>query len=155
MHDIKPPANEILINELEHHFGHPIPTQLKEIFRHYNGGNPQLHIFGEYDEDHSIGYFYRLDNDREYHSNVWRVIKKFGEILGPQILPFAEHSFDGVYFLKSEHGQIKVYILLYGERAWELFDDDDLQSWDKPYPPVLIEHVCDSFDEFLEGLYDA
>lgn len=69
---VKAPASEAQLMQLEQHFGHPIPDQLKEIFRNYNGGTPKLNKYGDYETHDSIGYFYTLNDDKDNVNNVDR-----------------------------------------------------------------------------------
>ncbi|EHL31487.1 SMI1/KNR4 family protein [Legionella drancourtii] len=152
---VKAPASEAQLMQLEQHFGHPIPDQLKEIFRNYNGGTPKLNKYGDYETHDSIGYFYTLNDDKDNVNNVWNIIKNLGEILGPDTLPFAEHSYNSVYYLKWEENQAKVYLLMCGTFALEHLDDEELDELDDQTPPTIIEKACDAFDDFLEGLYET
>lgn len=77
------------------------------------------------------------------------------EILGPDTLPFAEHSYNSVYHLKWEANQAKVYLLMGGSFALEHFDDDELDELDSKTLRTIREKTCDTFDGFLEGLYEV
>jgi hypothetical protein len=150
-----PPASEAQIIKLEQHFGHPIPNALKEIFKSYNGGTPKLNKYGDYETHDSIAYFYKLNDDENDVNNVWNIIKNVKDILGPETLPFAEHSYSSIYYLKWEENQAKVYLLMCGSFALEHFDDDELDELDEYKNPTIIEKTCDSFDDFLENLYET
>lgn len=152
---VKPPASETQLIELEQHFGHPIPDKLKEIFRNYNGGAPKLNKYGDYETLDSIGYFYTLNDDKDNVNNIWNIINDLGKILGPDTLPFAEHSYNSVYYLKWEENQAKVYLLMCGSFALEHFDDDELDELAGKTLPTIIEKTCDTLDDFLEGLYET
>lgn len=149
-YDTQPAATEEQIHELEKYFGHPLPAHLNEIYRHYNGGIPQHYRFSNYD---SIEYFYVLNNDKENIKNVWNVIENFSPIIGANSLPFAEHCYGSVYYLKWEDNQAKVYLFLYGEFALEHADEDEIKEFNAGIP-YFIEKTSDSLDEFLAGLYD-
>lgn len=151
----KTAATEKQINELEKYFGHPIPSALKEIYQHFNGGWPKQNKFGRYDTHDSIRYFYLLNDDKENVNNVWNVIDDLSSLLGPDTIPFAEHSYSSVYYLKWENNQARVYVLIYGDFALEHLDEDELDEFiNKKQMPHIIEKTCDSLDEFLAGLYD-
>ncbi|MDR3503321.1 MAG: SMI1/KNR4 family protein [Legionella sp.] len=117
------PANKAQIIELENYFDHPIPFNLKEIFRNYNGASLK---------QHQINHFYIVGKDKKNTLNIWFTINKYSERLGSETLPFAEYDAHSIYFLKWEHEQANVY----------LWSDSNQE----------ITHISDSFDGFLEGL---
>ncbi len=117
------PANKAQIIELENYFDHPLPFNLKEIFRNYNGASLK-----QYDMNH----FYIVGKDKKNPLNIWFTINKCSEHLGLETLPFAENETHSIYFLKWEQEQAKVY--LWSEASQE------------------ITHISDSFDEFLKDL---
>ncbi len=154
MYQCKQPASETQIIQAEQHYGHSLPARLKEIFSHYNGGRTKLHKYDTYDAHDSISHFYTLNDDKENVNNIWHVIKNWGNILGPNTLPFAEHSEGSTYFLKWEQNQSKVYLLIYGHLLENCYYDSDLDEDYGHTIPTVIELTCDSFDTFLEALYD-
>lgn len=119
------PANKAQIIELENYFDHPIPFNLKEIFRNYNGASLARH---------QMSHFYIVGKDKKNTLNIWFIINKYGEQLGAETLPFAEQNAHSIYFLKWEHEQAKVYSFTLTDTNHEII------------------HIADSFDKFLERL---
>ncbi|MFJ1268212.1 SMI1/KNR4 family protein [Legionella lytica] len=123
LEQIAVPANKAQIIELENYFDHPLPFNLKEIFKNYNGANLK---------SHQLNHFYIVGKDKKNSLNIWCAINKYGEQLGPETLPFAEHDAHSIYFLKWEQEQAKVC----------LWNDTSKQ----------ITHMGNSFDAFLADL---
>lgn len=117
------PANKAQIIELEHYFDNPIPFNLKEIFRNYNGASLRKY---------QLNHFFVVGKDKKNSLNIWCAINKHGEHLGAETLPFAEDDAHSIYFLKWEHEQTKIYL-------WNNANQE-------------ITHIADSFDAFLKML---
>jgi hypothetical protein len=117
------PANKAQLIELEIYFDHPIPVNLKEIFRNYNGASLK---------QYNMNYFYIVGKDKKNTLNIWFIINKYSKYIGAEALPFAEDDTHSIYFLKWEQEQAKVYL------------------WNETNHEII--HISDSFDEFLEDV---
>jgi hypothetical protein len=73
-----------------------------------------------------------VGKDKKNSLNIWCAINKYGEQLGAETLPFAEHDSHSIYFLKWEQEQAKVCL------------------WSEASKQITL--ISDSFDAFLEIL---
>ena len=153
--DCQAPATESQIQKLEIYWKHPLPLYLREIFKHYNGGRPCLRKFDDESGSYgSISYFYVLNENKQDQFNVWNIIKNYAEFMGKNAIPFAQDSDGSIYFLRWKKNQAKVMALETGEIALESFDSDEYEAWDGHSFPTYLVNVMDSFEQFLEGLYE-
>lgn len=152
MRNFLPPPNKSELDELEAHFGHPIPLKLKEIFIKYNGGEPKLAFFGEHGEG-TLNYFYFLNEDRDNNCNIWKKINIFSAYLGSETLPFAEDNYGGIYYLKWNEAQAQVWLFQYGDQLFLDLDNYDIDLINDM--PIDSTFISNSIDIFLEELYEG
>lgn len=139
----KIPATDEQISELEIYCGHKLPENYKNILKNFNGGSPQASFFDVVDRETGIqlekelAEFYFLDDNKSMPDNIWWVIKTYGKLLGPDILPFADDGLQQVYYLKWKNNVPQIWFLSY-------LDLDEPEAY-------LMKN---SFDDLLESLYE-
>ncbi len=148
-----PKPSQAQIDKLEHHYGHPIPPMLKEIFKNYNGGRSNM-VYETEEYDITISFFYIVDENYDDYANIWYAIDGFSQYLGSGTLPFADGSGDSILYLKWVEGKSQVWRLLYGG---DMVTDDELDESDLDDPdamPYASIWLSNSLEEFLENSYE-
>jgi hypothetical protein len=137
-------ATDDQIIELEQHCGHTLPNNYKTILKLFNGGTPEAKYFNVIDPstdlpgEWELNRFYYLDNNKEMPSNIWWIIERYSQFIGPGTLPFACDDSQQIYYIK-----------------WV---NDEPQVWFLAYLDIEGTETCflmNSFDELLEDLYAA
>lgn len=149
--EIRPLESEDLIDEYEQLRGYKFPLSFRECVIKNNGGYPEFDGFDtETTEERMLGFFLSFNKNEESSSTVWfsveayesniNVAKQLGDLeeataleeIFNRYVVFADTPFgDDIAFDKTNDSV--VYI-----------DHETLE----------IEHIANSFDEFLDCLYD-
>mgnify|MGYP000397954163 CR=1 FL=1 len=138
-----PPASDEAIAKLEAHYGHNLPEDLKEIFKHYHGRDPganRLEVTFPDDEfvyEMDVAGFLYLDLEENYPCNIWYLINDYAEYIGENTVPFADDYAQHIYYLKYNSDQHEVWYL----------EHEEVEETRK-------YKVCDSFEHFLSSMYN-
>lgn len=149
----EPKPSQAQIDKLETHYGHPLPSMLKDIFMNYNGGRSNM-IYNVHGGEFSIPFFYTVDENYDTCINIFNVINNNTKYLGPDTLPFAQGLGDSIVYLKWVDGKSQVWWFLYGGDMVTDEDEDESDIDDPDALPVAFVWICDSLEEFLESSYE-
>lgn len=149
----KPLESKRLIDEYEKIRGYEFPRSFREVVIKNNGGMPNKTAFNTEQGEYDMGYLLSF-NLNEEEISIWDII----DIYNSNIAVAAESAArigDFSEFRALSHIQSRYVIF-----ADTPFGDDI--AFDKMDDSVVyinndtleIEHIADSFDEFLECLFD-
>jgi len=105
-----------VIQAFEQQFGLKLPAAYLALLRHSNGGHPELSSIKRIDRAGFSGWgvsrFYYLDDDKNSVESLWRRTEWLQQILGKEILPFANDGFDNQFFLdfRTDPPAVRVWV---------------------------------------------
>lgn len=148
---IRPLESESLIDEYEQLREYKFPVSFRKCVIKNNGGCPEFDAFDtETTEERVLGFFLSFNKNEESSSTVW----------------FAVEAYESNINVAKQLGDLEEATVLeeifnrYVVFADTPFGDDI--AFDKTNDSVVyidhntlgIEHIANSFDEFLDGLYE-
>lgn len=103
---------------------------------------PKILVHIAYNEDIGIplGYelhnFFIVDECTDRPLNIWWVIEKYSELMGPNTLPFADDGYNRIYYIKWENNEPQVWVLVF-------LSEEEPDTY----------RLLNSFDKLLEALF--
>ena len=127
------------LDAVESAIGQPLPTELRELYRRYNGGRPERRCF--YDEkggEHAIHGFLIMRHRRSavtplFEETLERLKSK--SLIPSALLPIATNEGGDYYVLNIDDGKISFLSMDYATE-----------------PARALRHVANSLKEFLDEM---
>lgn len=129
----EPLSSDALLNEFEDKTDYKLPESFRELVINHNGAIPSMKIFNTEDQNgHVFGYMLSFNKEDTKNLNIWETNKTIPKDVDSKYVAFAMDAFGNWICFNCEDNSI-------------VFVDHDSHE---------VEQIANSFDEFVNSLYN-